>query len=95
MGLSQKDIDLRKDMASNQLDTLKKNHDDKQIAFRIFSKYFTGNDSVSKAVTAQLFAYHLLKKSEEIGEVKTILETSPEFKYIRDAIYHVTKKTEA
>lgn len=94
LGLSQKDIDLRKDMASNQLDTLKETLDNRHIAFRIFSKYFTGNDSISKAVTAQRFAYHLLKKSEEIGEVKTILETAPEFKYIRDAIYHVTKKPE-
>jgi len=92
LGLSQKDIDLRKDLASTRLNTLKNRAlDSRHIAFSIFSKYFTGNDSISKAVTAQRFAYHLLKNIEF---VKPILQKAPEFKYIRDAIYHVTKKPE-
>ncbi|WP_319232051.1 AAA family ATPase [Draconibacterium orientale] len=91
LGLNEKDVDLRKKMASNQLLEMKKTLDIKQIAFRIFSKYFSGNDSISKAITAQRFVYHLL---QENGEVNTILKTAPEFNYIREAIYHVTKQPE-
>lgn len=89
LGLSEKDVSLRKRMASEQLVAMERTLNAKQIAFRIFSKYFTGNDSISKAITAQRFVYHLLLEN---GDIKTILETAPEFKYIRDAIYHVTKQ---
>lgn len=89
LGLGKKDVDLRKKMASVQLGKMKETLNVKQIAFRIFSKYFTGNDSISKAIAAQRFVYHLL---QENGEVDAILKTAPEFEYIRDAIYHVTKQ---
>lgn len=88
-GLSPKDVDLRKDMASRQLSTMNETLDVNHTAYRIFSKYFTGNDSISKAVTAQRFAHHLMQEKEK---VKTIIETAPEFEYIREAIYYVTKR---
>lgn len=88
-GLDIKDEQKRVVVAGKFLDT--NNGKTKEwIACKIYSNYLE-NNKVSKAITAQRFAYHLLEKSEE---VKTIIETAPEFKYIREAIYYVTKLPE-
>lgn len=56
-------------------------------AFKVYTSYL-GNDAVSKAVTAQRFAYHL---REHKDKVKEIIKNTLEFNYICEAIYHVTE----
>jgi putative ATP-dependent endonuclease of OLD family len=87
-GLNNKDREDREKMSIKQLMTFNETLNKEQIAYRIFNQYFTINKPVSKAVTAQQFAYHLLKNK---AKVKSILETASEFEYIRKAIYYVTK----
>lgn len=58
------------------------------IACDIYTKYLKGNGRVSKAVTAQRFATKLLENKDIVAD---IIKTAPEFKYLIDAIYHVTK----
>lgn len=88
-GLNEKDEQKKEALASKFFET---NQDESKewIACKIYSNYLE-NNKVSKAITAQRFAYHLLKKQEE---VYAILKTAPEFEYIREAIYHVTKQPE-
>ncbi|MEA4967673.1 MAG: TOPRIM nucleotidyl transferase/hydrolase domain-containing protein, partial [Bacteroidaceae bacterium] len=61
------------------------------IACKIYSKYLD-NNRVSKTITAQRFAYHLLKNK---SKVKNIIQNATEFEYIRDTIYFVTKDSES
>ena len=64
-----------------------KNATHDQTAFAIYEPLLKGN--ASKAVTAQHFARFLKMKK---NEVRKIIETDPNWEYIRDAIYHVTAK---
>jgi len=68
------------------------------IAYKLFEKF--QNNSVSKAVTAQILANILsgyksidnqdvrMRKKSELSE---LVKSAPELKYLRDAILHVTK----
>jgi len=56
-----------------------------QTAFAIYEPFL--KDEASKVVTAQYFAQFLRTRREA---VKEIIETDPNWKYIIDAIYHVT-----
>lgn len=57
-----------------------------RIAYNIYLPLLKCN--ISKSIVAQQLAKLLY---ENATSVKTILETDPNLKYIRDAIYHVTK----
>lgn len=88
-GLDEKDEQKKEALASKFFET---NQDKSKewIACKIYSNYLE-NNKVSKAITAQRFTHHLLKKQDEVN---TILKTAPEFEYIREAIYYVTKRPE-
>jgi putative ATP-dependent endonuclease of the OLD family len=57
-----------------------------QIAFKIYSRL--KENKASKTVTAQWLASLLLENEKE---TKALILNTPEIKYIRDAIYHVTE----
>lgn len=91
-GLTDIDEKKKKELSEKRIEKYATNSKCKEwIACKIYSKYLE-NNRVSKAITAQRFAYHLLKNK---ASIKTIIETAPEFQYIRDAIYHVTKQPRA
>ena len=88
-GLSSKDNDAKLKKAESRILSWEKEGKSKEwIAFKIYSSYLA-NDRVSKAVTAQRFASRIKENSAEIID---ILKKADEFKYLRDAIYYVTKK---
>jgi hypothetical protein len=88
-GLNSKDEQMKKDTSEKFIQSnIEKSKE--WIACKIYSFYLE-NNKVSKAVTSQRFAYHLLKRR---NEVKAIFEKASEYEYIREAIYHVTKKPE-
>lgn len=86
-GITDDDILKKKNSADKKWDKDLINDADELKAYKIYYKYLDSK-VVSKAVTAQRFAYHLVKNEQEI---KSSIKTALEFKYIRDAIYHVTK----
>lgn len=92
-GLNEKDEKSRQQIAKTNIDLYCKKYSNNNllIAFKIFSKYFKGSNPVSKTITAQRFAMHLRENREK---VKKCILSGEEFQYIKDAIYHVTKKLE-
>lgn len=87
IGLTDEDILKKKKAADKKWDDDFINDTVDLKACKVYCSYLD-NNVVSKAVTAQRFAYHLVKNEQEI---KSYIKTAFEFKYIRDAIYHVTK----
>jgi len=90
-GLTDEDCEIKLKQAQTRIKTWEDEGKTKEwIACKIYSKYLD-NNRVSKAVTAQRFASKLFHNREDIV---TILKSADEFKYLREAIYHVTKSRE-
>lgn len=67
-----------------------------RVAFEIYQRTMVDKE-ISKAVTAQVLASYLerkLRKPKQKEELKTEILRSPEFKYLVEAICHVTKPLE-
>lgn len=64
-----------------------------RVAFEIYKKTMLDKD-ISKAITAQVFAAKLMK-CEERAKLATAILKSDHFKYLVDAICHVTKPRDA
>jgi putative ATP-dependent endonuclease of OLD family len=91
-GLTKNDCEKKSKEAQFRINSWKEERKTTEwIACKIYSKYLD-NKRVSKAVTAQRFASKLKDNKEEVID---LLKTAEEFKYLREAIYHVTKPEEA
>lgn len=87
-GLSKSECDRKYEIAENRIVSwTEEGKSTGWIACKIYSMYLE-NNKISKAVTSQRFVKRLLEYKEDLVG---ILKTGDEFKYIRNAIYHVTK----
>ena len=91
-GLNEGDILKYCEKADKELNKLSENYNNNEdkTALVIFQKL--QNKKASKAVTAQWLSKLLIKNE---SNVKPILISDPQLEYLRDAIYHVTKKPES
>ena len=89
IGLTKEECERKNESAKMRITKWEEKGKTKEwIACRIYSMYLD-NNRISKAVTAQRFASKLKGNKEGIVDV---LKTADEFKYLRGAIYHVTRK---
>ncbi len=88
-GIDESDIAKKRENAKNKIQRwIIEGKSKEWIAYKIYT-FYLGNNKISKAVASQRLA-KLLKDNK--AEVIDILKTSDEFKYIRDAIVHATRK---